>query len=67
MQMDIATVEHISRCTDLPAHTVADALRSLERIGVITSGAEGYQVTLKWWLEVYRLLARRNLIVREKP
>lgn len=65
VQMDRATTRHIERSTDLAPIVIADALRGLERIGVIVPFDGGYRVALFWWAEVVRLLERRNLIVPE--
>ena len=65
VQMDRATTRHIEISTDLAPIIVADALRGLERIGVIVPFEGGYRVALFWWAEAVRLLERRNLIVPE--
>ncbi|GGD75977.1 hypothetical protein [Croceicoccus mobilis] len=66
LQMDFADVRAIRASTDLPDMMVSDALRRLERMGVAVETDGGYQIALHWWIEVVRLLARQNLIVREK-
>lgn len=65
MQMEIADVSAIASSTDYPAIEITDALRGLERMGVVAQAGGGYKVSLYWWLEVTRLLARQNLIVRK--
>lgn len=62
LQMEVASLDNIQRCTDLGSVTVSDATRILARMGVITEYEYGYRVTLFWYREVRRLLERRNLL-----
>ncbi len=62
LQMEVASVDDIQRCTDLGTVTVSDATRILARMGVITEYERGYRVTLFWFREVRRLLERQNLL-----
>lgn len=64
LQMGRAPVAEIERCTDLPAATISGILRRLQHIGAIARDEKCYHITLDWWLEVRRLLERRNLIIR---
>ncbi|AKM11478.1 hypothetical protein AB433_02415 [Croceicoccus naphthovorans] len=64
LQMDHAQQSAIERSTDLPSIIVVDALRGLERIGVIARDGDGYRITMFWWAEAVRVLMRQNLIVR---
>ncbi|MBS7668727.1 hypothetical protein [Croceicoccus gelatinilyticus] len=66
LQMDFANADMIRASTDLSAMQVTDALRRLERIGTVVCHDGKYQIALHWWMEAVRLLARQNLIVREK-
>ncbi len=65
MQMEVATPEKIRRSTDLDGGLVAEAVRRLERLGVIHGLAGGYRIRLNWYRSVGLLLERRNLIVRD--
>lgn len=64
LQMGRTPVEEIERCTDLPTATISGILRRLQQIGAIARDENCYHITLDWWLEVRRLLERRNLIIR---
>ncbi|MBB5733761.1 hypothetical protein FHS61_002804 [Altererythrobacter atlanticus] len=66
VQMDLVSKETIRTSTDLSDMLVSDALRRLERLGTITCDQGTCRISLHWWIEVVRLLARQNLIVREK-
>ncbi|MCF8710174.1 hypothetical protein [Rhizorhapis sp. SPR117] len=64
LQMDSAMQPAIERSTDLSPIIVTDAIRSLERLGVIAVHDSGYRIAMFWWAEVVRALQRQNLIVR---
>ncbi|MBU3991611.1 MAG: hypothetical protein KKA12_03525 [Alphaproteobacteria bacterium] len=64
LQMDMAQQVAIERSTDLPPVIVADAVRSLIRLGVIAPQETCFRINLFWWSEVVRTLQRQNLIVR---
>lgn len=64
LQMGRASGSAIERSTNLPSQTVTGILRRLERVGTVRPDGSAYMVSLEWWLEVRRLLERRNLIVR---
>lgn len=64
LQMDSAMQAAIERSTDLSPVIVTDAIRSLERLGVIAENDGGYRIAMFWWAEVVRALQRQNLIVR---
>ncbi len=67
LQMDRADPKSIGRATDLPIPIVDDALRRLRRIDAVQENDGEYRISIQWWLEVYRLLERRNLIMLRKP
>ena len=64
LQMEMASLVEIQRCTDLGSVIVSDATHVLERMGVIAPYVNGYRVTLFWYREVRRLLERQNMLGR---
>lgn len=64
LQMGRAQVSALERSTHLPSPTISGILRRLERLGAVTTEEGCYLIALDWWLEVRRLLERRNLVVR---
>ena len=64
LQMGRAKTGAIERSTHLPSPTISGSLRRLERLGAVTTDEGCYLIALDWWLEVRRLLERRNLVVR---
>ncbi|MGE0773835.1 MAG: hypothetical protein AB7L36_02190 [Sphingomonadaceae bacterium] len=63
-QMDHADPHAIQRATDLSPMVVQDALRRLERLGVIEPFEQGLRIALYWWVEVVRLLQRHNMLMK---
>ena len=62
LQMEQALESDVVACTDLPPAVVADAIRALNRLGVIEAVGGRWRIVLVWYREVMASLERRNLL-----